>query len=297
MRIQHLLVLIAALAVVSCQKEASRQTTASGYEYVVHTDNGGQKPMPGDYVTFHAQMRNQDSVVISSRESGQAPSMQIPVNDLPGRNPSPVEEVLRLIGVGDSATVFIRIDTMPNKPMGFKDSDEIIYDLVLAKIQSADDYMAEQKEKQAAMDAEAAVVRERAPEVEAMAQETLAAYKAGSLEGELQTTPSGLKYIIHEQGSGAQAEAGKLVGVHYYGALASDGTKFDGSFSRGNPIEFPLGQGRVIPGWDEGIALLKEGAKATLFIPSGLAYGAAGSPPRIPADAELMFYVELVSAK
>ena len=106
-----------------------------------------------------------------------------------------------------------------------------------------------------------------------------------------------MKYVIHEEGTGAKAEAGKTVSVNYFGALISDGTRFDDSFSRGDEFSFPLGAGQVIPGWDEGIALLKEGSKASFFIPYTLAYGEAGSPPVIPAKADLMFYVELNKVK
>ncbi|MBT3647081.1 MAG: FKBP-type peptidyl-prolyl cis-trans isomerase [Flavobacteriales bacterium] len=111
---------------------------------------------------------------------------------------------------------------------------------------------------------------------------------------ELQQTNSGLKYYIVEEGTGPQAQAGKIVKVHYYGYLKANGNKFDGSFERGEPIEFPLGQGMVIPGWEEGLALLKEGTKAVLVIPSYLAYGDEGRPPVIPPQSDLVFDVELV---
>ena len=89
-------------------------------------------------------------------------------------------------------------------------------------------------------------------------------------------TASGLSYKMIKIGNGIQAEKGKTVSVHYTGKLI-DGTKFDSSYDRNEPIEFPLGEGRVIPGWDEGIALLKVGDKATFIIPSNLAYGERGA--------------------
>jgi len=110
------------------------------------------------------------------------------------------------------------------------------------------------------------------------------------------TTKSGLAYFMIKEGEGAQAEAGKTVSVHYTGKLA-DGTKFDSSHDRGKPIEFPLGQGKVIAGWDEGIALLKVGGKATFIIPPQLAYGERGAGGVIPPNATLIFEVELIDIK
>lgn len=109
------------------------------------------------------------------------------------------------------------------------------------------------------------------------------------------TAPSGLMYVIHEEGSGKQAESGKTVSVHYTGTLM-DGTKFDSSRDRGQPIAFPLGVGKVIKGWDEGIAMLKEGGKATLIIPPHLGYGERAVGP-IPANSTLFFDVELMEVK
>ena len=110
------------------------------------------------------------------------------------------------------------------------------------------------------------------------------------------TTESGLAYFMIKEGEGAQATAGQTVSVHYTGKLA-DGTKFDSSHDRNAPIEFPLGQGRVIPGWDKGIALLKVGGKATFIIPPHLAYGDRGAGGVIPPNATLIFEVELMGIK
>lgn len=120
--------------------------------------------------------------------------------------------------------------------------------------------------------------------------------KTTSENEETMTTASGLQYIETAAGSGPQAKAGDLVSVHYRGALA-DGTPFDNSYDRGAPFDFVLGKGMVIPGWDEGIALMKEGGKATLIIPPDLAYGAAGAGGVIPPNATLNFEVELVAVQ
>jgi FKBP-type peptidyl-prolyl cis-trans isomerase FkpA len=106
----------------------------------------------------------------------------------------------------------------------------------------------------------------------------------------------GLKIIDEKVGTGQEAKAGDLVAVHYTGRLA-DGTKFDSSLERGEPIVFKLGAGKVIKGWDQGIAGMKEGGKRKLVIPPELGYGAKGSPPVIPPNAELYFDVELVGVQ
>jgi len=109
-------------------------------------------------------------------------------------------------------------------------------------------------------------------------------------------TDSGLRYKIIQQGEGVQAEKGKTVSVHYKGSL-TDGTVFDSSYKRNQPIDFPLGVGQVISGWDEGIALLKVGDKARLVIPPYLGYGESGAGGVIPPNATLIFDVELVNVK
>jgi FKBP-type peptidyl-prolyl cis-trans isomerase len=105
-------------------------------------------------------------------------------------------------------------------------------------------------------------------------------------------TPSGLIYVITRHGNGKQAQAGDTVMVNYTGLL-TNGMKFDSSLDRGQPFSFPLGAGRVIKGWDEGIAKLRVGDQATLIIPSALGYGATGVGT-IPPDATLIFIVELM---
>lgn len=108
------------------------------------------------------------------------------------------------------------------------------------------------------------------------------------------TTASGLQITqVHEQDKAAAAEEGDAVFVHYTGTL-EDGTKFDSSLDRGQPIGFRLGRGEVIKGWDEGIAGMRIGDKRKLKIPAELGYGEQGSPPVIPGGATLLFDVELV---
>lgn len=114
------------------------------------------------------------------------------------------------------------------------------------------------------------------------------------VEGEGIMTASGLQYIEIVQGDGPAPQAGEVVAVHYTGTF-TDGTVFDSSYSRGQPIQFPLGRGQVIPGWDEGIGMMNQGGKARLIIPPELAYGERGAGDVIPPNAILIFEVELVS--
>ena len=114
------------------------------------------------------------------------------------------------------------------------------------------------------------------------------------------TTKSGLKYEDSKVGGGAVAQAGKMVLVEYTGWLndkGSKGKKFDSSLDHGQPFVFLLGQGQVIPGWDEGVQGMKVGGKRTLRIPAKLGYGAHGAGAAIPPNADLIFDVELVGVK
>lgn len=120
--------------------------------------------------------------------------------------------------------------------------------------------------------------------------------KMEKLAAGFEKTESGLRYQFIQKGDGKQAEKGKTVSVHYEGSLES-GKVFDSSYPRKKPIEFKLGIGQVIEGWDEGIALLKVGDKARFVIPSDLGYGPAGAGGVIPPNATLIFDVELMDVK
>ena len=118
-------------------------------------------------------------------------------------------------------------------------------------------------------------------------------FEQAGAEGNEVTTSSGLQYIDLKVGTGPTAQAGQTVSVHYTGWL-ENGKKFDSSVDRGQPFSFPLGAGRVIKGWDEGVQGMKVGSKRKLIIPSNLGYGARGAGGVIPPNATLIFEVELL---
>ncbi|RMF31789.1 MAG: hypothetical protein D6765_01305 [Bacteroidetes bacterium] len=256
-------------------------TTPHGYRYLQHTYNEGPKPQPGEYAYFHLVIRQGDRITFNSFAEQRVMKVAIPDNPASSEaNPSPIVDVLPLMSVQDSFTVFH--DLQPNNP-----ASRISYHVRLTDIKTAEQYRMEyealQQEYQRQADAAKAVI-----------DRYLHEYNFGNLKDSLSVTDSGLRYLILEPGSGPRPVNGSRVSVHYYGAFLN-GEMFDNSYTKGVPFGFVLGQGRVIKGWDEGFLLLNQGAKALFFIPPELGYGKAGYPPKIPGDTELLFYVELLN--
>ena len=143
---------------------------------------------------------------------------------------------------------------------------------------------------------EAFRVFEGAREKKILQQRESAKAELDKLASGFEETKSGLRYKIIQKGDGKPAKKGDKVSVHYKGQLA-DGTVFDSSYKRNKPLDFQVGVGQVIAGWDEGICLMNVGDKARLVIPSDLGYGSAGAGGVIPANATLVFDVELMGVK
>ena len=249
-----------------------------------HTDKGGTKPQPGETVLLQTYTYIGDSLMASTQRNYGGPRefALFEKDKLPKRVPA-IYDACLLMGEGDSATVVEVIDTFLQKfiPPALKDAKEVRYEVVLVDIITAD-------EKKKAEDA----AKAQLTTVENAVKSTLAEYTAGTLNSKLTTTSSGLKVYIVEKGSGQSLKPGETIKTNYYGTL-KNGTMFDNSYERGEPLSFAVGVGQMIPGFDEGAMLLNHGGKAYFFIPPALGYGAQENGP-IPANSELIFYVELL---
>ena len=275
---------------------AGDQVSPNGYRYEYRTDVPGPTVQSGEVGYFHFAMMKGDSVIVSSREQSDEPQpFVVPEDSVEVQGGANIiVDALRLMSVGDSLSIYLSLDTIEQRPPGFGPEDELRYDITLADIKDLPTYQAEEERRNAALRARLERYAARESVVADSTASILAEYARGASRAGFTTTASGLKYKILEAGTGPQAEVGKPVLVSYYGVLVDGGEMFDNSFRAGKPFDFPLGKGAVIPGWDEGIALLREGARAVLAIPSDLAYGdnpRPGGP--IPPGAELLFYVQL----
>ncbi|WP_118972416.1 FKBP-type peptidyl-prolyl cis-trans isomerase [Taibaiella koreensis] len=266
-------------------------------EYKVITHGKGLlNPKEGDVVELIIKQKIDDSLMMNSQVANMGKPVQIPVQRSAIRGD--LMSGIPLMREGDSTIFRVRLDTIAArahqpKPEWTAKNAYVIWEVKLVKIKGKAEVQAEMAKAQ---EAAAAQTKVQAATDDKLIQEYLA--KKGIANAK--KTTSGLYYVIHKEGAGPLAAAGKNVSVNYTG-VNMDGEAFDSSvdsaFNHVAPIEFPLGQHNVIAGWDEGIALMNKGAKATLYIPSGLAYGPQARGPKIPANAILIFDVELVDIK
>lgn len=263
-------------------KNTPFKKTPSGISYKILKDaREGGVAKEGDYVELHIQTWFEDSLIFSSKEETGGKSVAFPVGQ--PRFNGDLSEAFFLLTPGDSAIFLVPVDTLKanNQTMQpwMKEGKNILYSIELVSIKSVEELQKMREEKaQAAGD----------PNND---DETLSKYfKEHKLSPEKRA--SGLYYIITEETDDEKPIPGQTVKVHYTGRLM-DGTIFDSSTGK-DPLSFSLGRGHVIQGWDEGIALLKRGEKATLYIPSRLAYGDRSPSAKIPPNSILIFDVELV---
>ena len=282
------------IGVISCSTDATL-TTPSGYAYEMHRVSGGAVAAINDYCFFDITVRTDSAIIQASNQNGgRDASMQIREDNSSYGAFVPVADLLRIMSIGDSATLYYPIDSFPAKPPGFENEKHILYEILLTNIMSPEEFQAYNEEEKRKEIEKTNAIKSEESTVASFVQDVYADYKAGNLENTLKSTASGLKYVVHELGEGAVASVGERVEAMYYGVLEENGVMFDNAWKRGRPFGFTLGRGEVIRGWDEGFALLPAGSKATLFVPYTLGYGAGGNPPTIPAKADLIFYVEFL---
>jgi FKBP-type peptidyl-prolyl cis-trans isomerase len=275
--------LAATLLPLTAQSQSQGILTAHGYRFVHHIQKGAQKPQMGESVTAHVDVWVGKTLLSSSRKTGTGIyQYELPDTTTMNHVP-PVIEAALLMGIGDSATIFQKIDPYMLQfiPEESRSEKEIYFQIVLLGIQSL-------AEKQRAAQA----AREQTRIKRETGQAVVLDYTLGRLNTRLTTTATGLKMLVETPGTGAKIAAQEAVQVHYFGFL-TDGSSFDNSYERGEPIAFPAGVGQMIPGFDEGVLQLRHGSKAYLFIPPALGYGADSAPP-IPPNSELVFYIEVL---
>lgn len=286
MKLRSILSIFATVALMAaCNNRVSVSDT--GLKYQIHDKNDGRKPKVGDIMTFQLVLKNsKDSVLRDTYKEGRPMQMMLQVPPFKGS----FEEGLAMLSKKDSASFFISADSLFSKmmqplPPGITKGSDITFTVKVLEVQNEEEFQKAQ-----------AAAREGQVKTDAkIIDDYVAKNKLTTIE-----TTSGLNYVVVKEGTGVKPTAGNMVSVHYVGKLL-DGKEFDSSYknpqSGGKPVDFPIGQGMVIPGWEEGIMNMKKGGKSTFIIPSSLGYGEAGSPGAIPPNAVLVFEVELVDVK
>ncbi|MEO5906985.1 MAG: FKBP-type peptidyl-prolyl cis-trans isomerase [Saprospiraceae bacterium] len=282
------------LVFVGCSSEGRRLKTESGYEYEIARKGSGEPIPANSYIFFNMALTANDSVLQETAATGKPTVIKLMDDNKNYGQMKPLVDLMATLHEGDSLLFYFPIDSLDRKPPGFETfTGPLVYHVGIVDVMDEAQFKAHSDSITMEQEKVRQVIRDRMPEIEALTKANFDSYKKGELNAQMKSTPSGLRYIIHEQGDGPIPAKGDQVSVHYHGMLDSDASMFDSSFKMGQPYQFPIGVGQVIQGWDEGIMLLNKGSKATLFIPATLGYGAAGSPPVIPGNADLIFYVEV----
>ncbi len=261
-------------------------TTETGLQYkIVKHGTGKRNPALGDHLEMHIKVHIKDSVLFDSRKMNNNKPVPFQVQK-PTFKGDPIEGFMKLVA-GDSALLKLPVDSILNQTKqvmpGMKPGDLLEYEVVLLSVMSDDEFKAEQTKK--------LELQKTIDDVKISDYLTKNNIKA-------QKTASGLYYTVSTEGTGNLAKNGQTVKVNYTGRILGSNEAFDSNtdpkFSHVEPFGVELGTGSVIKGWDEGLALLKKGSKATFYIPSGLAYGSQDRSPQIPANSVLVFDVEVV---
>ena len=283
--------MISATFFTSCSNNTTGKwkTTKDGLEYkFVEKSDLGKAPVIGDWMTVEMVYRTPDSVLYDSKSVSRP--MELPM--VASVHQADIYEGLAMMHKGDSATFKCNADSVFTKLFRFKEVPKnlqgvktILFDVKMVEVMSK-----EEREQKINKEKEAAQQKAMKDKEEEFSRITK------YLEDNkitVEPTADSLYVVITKEGNGPKPKLGDKVKVHYTGYLL-DGTKFDSSLDRNQPFEFVLGQGRVIKGWDEGVAMLRKGTKAKLIIPSKLGYGDRGAGGIIPPYAPLVFDVELL---
>ena len=308
-------VLAGALLLQGCNKDTDQfYTTADGLTYKVYekTEDGAYENKGevapadstgakiGQVVTMQMSYQNADDSVLFDSRTQKQPVM-IPVMEPTFKGS--LEQALMMLSPGDSGVFKVNADSLFAKtfaqpmPPFIKPGSQLTFFIKAEKVQSKEEAMVDQQKmyEQQMKDAQA----HAAEQIKVDDQKIQEYIKANNLQN-VQKTESGVYYVVNEPGKGPQAATGDLVSVHYKLSFL-DGKEVENSRSNpmgnGEPFQFPLGQGRVIKGWDDAIQQLKEGSNATLLVPSTLAYGEQDRGPDMPANSILRFDVELVDVE
>lgn len=281
----------------ACQSGGGDSSSlVDGYRTEIYDRPGGDKVMPGQYIKFELDILNDKAEVVQSlRSQPTKPIMYIPMEGEDAQR-NPLIDLLSQSQKNDSLAIFISKDSMPDPAPIMGENAFLEYRMKVLDIMSKEDYEIMKNEEQAAAMELAGKMKElEAGALEESAQ-ILNDYKAGKYKGQTKSLDNGLKYVLLSEGSGPASNTGQTIEVSYVGML-KDGTMFDNSYRAGRNFSFQIGTGQVIPGWDTGMALMPVGSKALLDIPPSIGYGERGSPPVIPANADLYFVVEVFSIK
>ena len=258
------------------------KATNSGLYYQFHVNNGGELPQIGDLVEVTLACYVNDSTTI------------IPVssNIIQLNEPAFATDFMEGVAMmhrGDSASFIVNIDStfyylfrVPELPAEFNSTDVMRFDVKVNDFYPESEYVNKMIE---------AIKKQYPEETERAYAEMQQYFALNNIAAS--PTASGLYYVMTEEGNGEMPAKGDNVKVHYTGMLL-DGTVFDSSVERGEPIEVQIGMGYVIPGWDEGIMMMSKGEKGVLYIPYYLGYGDRGAGADIPPFANLIFEVELI---
>jgi FKBP-type peptidyl-prolyl cis-trans isomerase FkpA len=257
----------------------------------------------GKFMLMHVSyLTGRDSLLQSTRQLTHGQPVPMPIAT--GFRKGSPEEAFAMLQPGDSAVFRLPADSLFRGrpvPAELRRSGNVLV-LQAAAVRLVDQATAMSMAQRLQQDAMAEQQRRaRAHQAEQLPKDNaaIAEYlKKNNLTAKAKKTAGGTWYVITKRGTGALPQTGQTVSVRYRGTVLATGREFDSSAKHGGtPFDFVLGTGQVIPGWDQGIAMLPKGSTATLLIPSSLAYGTRGAGADIPADANLRFEVELVDVK